>query len=170
MSTWYDYHITASGSKEAIAKFFNIEPEKVNHIDDFEFSFSANNGAVPNLDEIEKKNPGLIFVIRQNIESCNENWYLTRFDEAAQEHKCVVVERCSGYDDQEINKRILDKYLESHPNHKQNDNIRWEYFLNDFDLSADILAHADQYEDTISALTDDDFLSDDFSHLELDGK
>jgi hypothetical protein len=165
MSTWYDYHITATGSKESIAKFFNIEPEKVNHIDDFEFSFSAKNGAVPNLDEIEKKNPGLIFITQQNIESDTENWYLSKFDEKTQEHKYVAVEHCTGYDNQEFNKRILEKYMEEHPKYKHGDNIGWNYFLSNFELSSEILDHAHEYEQMISALTDDDFLSDDFSHL-----
>ncbi len=170
MSTWYDYHITATGDKCAIAKFFNIKPEEVNFIDDFEFSFSAKNGAVPNLDKIAEKNPDLIFVVRQNIECDTEKWYLKRFDAATSEHKRVLVECCSGYGNKEVNKLILDKYLEKNPRHKQGDPINWKYFLSDFALSAEILEHIEKYEKMVISINEEDFLDDDFDHLKLEGE
>src|SRR5208282_999029 len=159
---------TALGKSEAIGKFFNLDPKEGVRIDCFDFSFGQKNGPGLHIDNLIEKNPDLIFLIRESIECHTQNWYLERFDETAKEHRRVYVEGSSGYDQYLINKPILEKYEKMFPNRKPNENHDWEYFFGNFEMAAEILAHANQYQDMVTPMTEDDFLCDDFSHLERD--
>lgn len=175
MSVWYHYNVKAIAvDKHAVARFFNVDVENV-YTEDFEFSFGGKNGACVRLDEIVKKNPDIIFLVEQQIECDTSNEWIERFDNITNEHQHIFL-YTTGYVTTEINKQVMEEYDKAFPtlvqkhlaNEKGYEGFRWSMFFNDFGRAAYMLRHAKDYEEMVTPISNDDFVDNDFSHLERD--
>ena len=178
MSVWYQLNITALAANEtAVAKFFGLDASREDvRTDSFEFSFGGKNGPSLHLAKIMEQNPDLIFLVKESIEGDTVQWFLMRFDKNSGTQQSIYIQDSGSYTNQ-INKRILEAYTQKYPilpakhfaYEKGYEGFRWTMFFNDFDMAALMLNQADQYQEMISIITDDDFGDDcDFSHLKLD--
>ena len=158
MSVWYQIDVTAlAADKTAIAKFFGLNDswEEV-RTHSFEFSFSGKNAPSLSLRKIVQQNPDLVFLIKQSIEIDTEQWFITKFDAIANEHRFILIQDF-GFVENKINKKILEAYTNEYPtlppkhleNQKGFEGFRWRMFFNDFDMATLMLNQADQYQEMV---------------------
>lgn len=152
MSIWVQYNVTALGSRKAIGKFFNLDPEQdIHHIDQFEFSFGQKNIPGLRLDKLIEQNSDLVYLIEEEIE-CDSTFFLQRFDILSGKMQFVLINQSnSEFKFIKYNKRIMEEYEKQFPNlmeqHKNGRPYEWRWFFNDYEKIVKILNAADQYKD-----------------------
>ena len=166
MSTWYQYHIEViAKNKEAVAKFFNLDPKDDVRVDHFEFSFGQKNGPGLRLGKIIEQNPDLIFLVKQSVEVDSVSLWVERADAINKKSQRILIEDSGEYV-VEINKKLLDMYAAKFPSlpakhlarEKGFEEFRWSYLFYDFEKTAEMLAHANEYEEMVSPMDEDDRL------------
>lgn len=184
MSIWYQYDVEAMGDRNAIGKFFNIDPEKdVHYIDRFEFSFGQKNGPGLRLNKIIELNSDLVFLVTQHIECDTVSYWLDRFDKSTDTFQHVYL-YTDGPGTRKISKKALEEYTKELPSlpakhiarQKGFEEFRWSMFIG-LERATRMLAQADEYKEMVilpfNNHIDDgiaDLWSDDSSHLETDKK
>lgn len=164
MSVWHHHDVSVlSRGREDIARFFNLDPKEDVRIDCFEFSFGQKNGPGMRLGKIVEQNPELIFLVKQTIEIDAEVWWIERFDQINKKHQYILIQKF-GYMENEINKKILEKYTEWCPSLPEKHFVklkgfecfRWKSFFNDFDKVAEMLNNEDQYKEMSTVFSNED--------------
>lgn len=176
MSVWYHYNLHAVGvDKRAVANFFSLPKEKV-YSEHFDLSFGGKNGACLPIDSLVKDHPDIIWLIEQQIECDTSNWWIERYDNIVGEHQAIQIQSLS-FNTNEINKKVMDDYERAYPGLSKKhlageegyECFRWEMFFADFGRASAMLRRAKHYEDQmVTLITDNDFVDNDFSHLELE--
>jgi hypothetical protein len=175
MSVWYHYNVRAIGvDRRAVANFFSLPKEDV-YSDDFELSFGGKNGACLPLHSLIKDHPDIIWLVEQQIETETYNYWIERYDNIVGEHQRIMIES-SGFSSHDINKRLMEEYDQAFPGlvakhvagEKGYETFRWSYFFSNFGAAAAKLRRAADYEEMVTLITNDDFVDNDYSHLELE--
>jgi hypothetical protein len=158
MSIWYQLHVTAiAENKTAVAKFFNLDPETDVRTDSFEFSFGQKNGPGMRLGKIVEQNPDIIFLVKQSVECDTVQYWIERFDAAADQHQFILIQDFGDVENK-VNKKIVDKYERKLPglaikhlnDQKGYEGFRWSQYFNDFNKAATMLKQAEDYMEMVN--------------------
>jgi hypothetical protein len=156
MSIWVQYNVTAFGDEKSIGKFFKLDPNNINCIDRFSFSFGQKNIPGLRIDKLIENNPDLIFLVKMSVEF-DQEISLQRFDSNTKQHQLVIIQDLDRQGNNLINKKLADLFIESYPElfnkhlnqEKGFEEYRWEYILKDFHTMNDVLSNAVQYDEMI---------------------
>ena len=176
MSIWYQYNLHAIAvDRRAVANFFKM-PEQEVYSTHFEMSFGGKNGACLPFRKFILDHPDIIWLVEQQIECDTVNWWIERYDNIVKEHQLIDIQ-CSAFSTNDINKRVMEEYERAYPGLAKKhlagtegyECFRWEMFFSDFGRASAMLRRAKDYEDQmVTIITDNDFVDNDFSHLELE--
>lgn len=156
MSVWYQHDVMAFGNRQAIGKFFNLDPkDDVHAIEWFEFTFGQKNVPGLRLGKIIEQNPDLIFLVKESVEA-SVSWWIERYN-ASNDKIDDIYLYTDGYATRKINKKILEEYEKEYSGlsakhiakQKGYEEFRWSMFFN-FERAARMLANADQYKELVS--------------------
>lgn len=159
MSIWYQLKVHAiAKDKSAVAKFFGLSDswEDV-RTDMFEFSFGGKNAPSLSFKKIVQQNPDLIFLVEQCVECDTVGWFLTKFDVNINQQQFFWIQDF-GPVTNKISKKILEEYekenselLAKHlAGQKGFEDFRWTMFFRNFDKTAEMLSHAEEYEEMVN--------------------
>lgn len=159
MSIWYQLEVTAiAKDKSAVAKFFGLDNDyKDVRTDRFQFSFGGKNGPSLRLAKLVEQNPDLIFLVKQEIECDTVEWLITRWNINSNQQQFLLIQDF-GPVSNKISKKVLEEYHKEfgettikHLNGERGfEDFRWESFFGDFDQSAEMLNHAEDYKEMIN--------------------
>lgn len=166
MSIWYQHDVIAMGDRQAIGKFFNLDPEEdIHYIDNFDFSFGQKNVPGLRLGKLVEQNPDLVFLVK-SFTDYDTTFWLERFCVSENKHQSIFIARGhhDAYAGIEVNTKLAKQYAERFP--FLMDKIQagereynWRHFFvgveNPFRHAADMLSKADEYKETSSFAQDD---------------
>lgn len=154
MSMWVGHDITAYGDRQAIGKFFNLDPEQdIHYIDHFDFSFGQKNVPGLRLGKLIEQNPDLMFLIKQRTDY-DVTWIVERFNKLLDKREYVVVMMENfEFDGIKFNKLLLDKYNEEFPFFIEKHKMRtvqydWTRYFN-FEKISEVLNNSVKYSEMI---------------------
>lgn len=159
MSIWYQLEVTAlAKSKSPVAKFFGLDDDyKDVRTDRFQFSFGGKNAPSLTLKKIVEKNPDLIFLVKQEVEVDTVEWFVTRWDSVKNEQQFFWIQDFGSVTNK-VSKKVLEQYHKEfgettikHLNGQKGfEDFRWEYFFGNFDQTAEMLNHAEEYREMVN--------------------
>jgi len=152
MSIWYHFNVEAYGNREAIGKFFNLDPEEdIHYIDRFSFSFGQKNVPGMRLGKLIVNNPDLVFLVKNSVE---DSTYISleRFNER------LTIEISQRGVFTEVNKKLLEMYKKEFPTliekhlklERGFKGFRWSYLIGSHEKISELLNNANDYRDMTS--------------------
>jgi len=152
MSIWVQYTVTAFGDRNAISKFFNLDPEKDIHIDQFEFSFGQKNMPGLSFDQLVLQNPDLFFLCKKQTDY-DQTWFLQKFDALNNKMQIVFISSENyEFSRYTYNKLIIEEYKKQFstimPLHAKERPYEWAWFFSKEKIALNILNNFEMYKET----------------------
>jgi hypothetical protein len=163
MSVWYDVKVTAYGTEEDLARLLNVKSDDISGLNEITLEFGQKNSPGVNLDSLAKNNPGLTLLVHTTVECHSGSMFLLRHDPMKNEDQYIPLERFD-YEQQEYNRKLIVDFPKLEQELAKNKFINWKYFCFDVEKIQALLNKHEEYQDTVSLVTQEDI---DFDNAEL---